>query len=674
MYLQQQQRRQNNLPSSSYSIPNGIQLDRQYQYGYQQQPMVYQPYGVDMPLNWQFQNNWMGGAESWINGQQQMPLQAPPFYYPIDNGMLTTVVPSSNQVQYKDNSVMPSKRRGILKIRKEPTQRRLVHFMPESWQKKTKPDNRGKKPDQMNNKGQKQKTIKSPEKARLDTLRRTARRQRQRAALLEKSNELGCFNGNNRFSLLSEIDDDNDNGYTTDNSEADHQTEAMKNNKKIKQKNLSKKHKRQAKTTTEVQIIDEHVVKNNIKARGNNQRQINFSDSEREEENDNVKSPFLNKDKRKCKSYLQTFKILAYLKDRVNKDNKIKLDIKDVFNEVCEYAKNTIETYDSWVHNHYEAQVWQHIYDLGKEKDHWAKEIVNITHTREAKINVSICEKKLAQLTTTCFDANNIITRNMRELSSKTATVATQRVHNLILDYIKEATQGLAKMSINRIRRASIEKDEWDALKTFENVASEQQKMYAKTFCKSTLYNYHKKKKRFELVAAHISYDIIPKILPKYDFNLPVDENSLTSEQTQEYKKSIQNLSKDFRLKATELYLGIVKEEFEFQKERLQKLLHDFPQDRYEVPSTQIDDDDEEPLDNEVFTQKPLSQQQETINNQKGSELFKKYIEIAHKRAQLEIEREVHFLSERGVQETPVETQESKDLNPVMRMDFVLQA
>ncbi|CAF5131372.1 unnamed protein product, partial [Rotaria sp. Silwood1] len=39
-----------------------------------------------------------------------------------------------------------------------------------------------------------------------------------------------------------------------------------------------------------------------------------------------------------------------------------------------------------------------------------------------------------------------------------------------------KATQGLANMSINRIRRASIEKDEWDALKTFENVASEQQK------------------------------------------------------------------------------------------------------------------------------------------------------------------------------------------------------
>ncbi|CAF1437470.1 unnamed protein product [Rotaria sordida] len=192
-------------------------------------------------------------------------------------------------------------------------------------------------------------------------------------------------------------------------------------------------------------------------------------------------------------------------------------------------------------------------------------------------------------------------------------------------------------MSINRIRRASIEKDEWDALKTFENVASEQQKMYAKTFCRSALNNYHKKKKRFELVAAHISNDIIPKILPHYDFNLPVDENSLTNEQTQEYRKSINNLSKDFRLKATELYLEIVKQEFEFQKERFQKLIDDFPQDRYEVPSTQIDtnvvsddDNDEEPLDNRVFTQKPLSQQQETIDNQKGSELFKKYITIAY--------------------------------------------
>ena len=71
------------------------------------------------------------------------------------------------------------------------------------------------------------------------------------------------------------------------------------------------------------------------------------------------------------------------------------------------------------------------------------------------------------------------------------------------------------------------------------------------------------------MVAAHITYNIIPKIIPHYDFNLPVDVNSLTSEQAQENKENIQKLSKDFRLKATELYLKIAKEEFEFQNRKI---------------------------------------------------------------------------------------------------------
>ncbi|CAF1431667.1 unnamed protein product, partial [Rotaria sp. Silwood1] len=340
-----------------------------------------------MPLNWQ-RKNW---SEGYVYGQQ-MPLQPPPFYCPMDNLTMnksSSIYNRKNQVQsHSVTSYTP--RRGILKQTEKwrtPMTRRLVHFMPERWQGQepvannmTSHEYRGMSvmtPIPVNKKshnsnvgsGPKRSLIKkTPEKAHLDTLRRRARRQKQRAALLEKSTELRCLKDNNRFSLLSEIDDDNNDDYTTDNSEADNQIEAIKDSKKIKQKNLSKKQKRQARTTTEVPIVNEHVVvNNNRKMRRNNQRQINFSDSEKEEEeeNDNEKSPSLNKEKRKCKSYLQTFKILAYLKDRVNKDNKIKLDFKDVFNEVCEYAKNTIETYDSWVHNHYEAQVWQHIYDLG---------------------------------------------------------------------------------------------------------------------------------------------------------------------------------------------------------------------------------------------------------------------------------------------------------------------
>ena len=263
------------------------------------------------------------------------------------------------------------------------------------------------------------------------------------------------------------------------------------------------------------------------------------------------------------------------------------------------------------------------------------------------------------------------------------ATVVVKRAHDIMLDYIKEATQGLSKMSMNRIRRVSMEKDEWDALQAFEDVASEQQKGYARAYCKPALKSYHKKKKNFDLVAAHISRDVVPKILPQYDFDLPVDETSLSSEQAQENRESMHKLSRDFRLKATELYLKIAKEEFEFQEEKLRRLLGDFPQDRDEVASTPTPTDEEECVepnanhtqDDGVLTQKPLPQRRtRRLITQKGSEAYTKYVEAALKRALLETEREILFLDERGVSETPFVLQEARDLNPILRKDFTLQA
>jgi hypothetical protein len=155
-----------------------------------------------------------------------------------------------------------------------------------------------------------------------------------------------------------------------------------------------------------------------------------------------------------------------------------------------------------------------------------------------------------------------------------------------------------------------------------------------------------------------------------------VDEVWLSSEQAQKNKKSMQNLARDFCLRATELYLKITKEEFEFQHERLEKHLEDFPQDRDdEPPSTQAitDGDENEALVDEVFTQKPLQRQSRTVDH-KALRLYEKYTEIALKRAILETEKEVHFLVERSVKETPFNIKEARNLNPVLRKDFMLQA
>jgi hypothetical protein len=137
-----------------------------------------------------------------------------------------------------------------------------------------------------------------------------------------------------------------------------------------------------------------------------------------------------------------------------------------------------------------------------------------------------------------------------------------------------------------------------------------------------------------------------------------------------------------------------VKEESDFQNEKLEKLLNDFPQDKEDEPSsppstrTRVDgcsdnmehygdnddEDDEEVDDNQVFTQRSLSKKQKKFINHKGSELFTKYIEISLKRTLLETESEVLFLAERSVQETPFVIREAQELTPVLRKDFVLQA
>ncbi|CAF4539547.1 unnamed protein product, partial [Rotaria magnacalcarata] len=191
----------------------------------------------------------------------------------------------------------------------------------------------------------------------------------------------------NRFKLLSETE-----GEETDNefSETETETTDIHNDKQQQQKiNLSKKTKyhsdtlkdgvinknknnRQARITTDVHKNNEHVIGKNkiIKTRRKNQRIRHVSKpetaeeiialSETEQDNDESLTSI---DKKRTKTYLQGFKILAYLKDRMNNDRKIKLEFKDAFNAVCAYAKSTIEVYDKWVHNHYEVQVWQHFYD-----------------------------------------------------------------------------------------------------------------------------------------------------------------------------------------------------------------------------------------------------------------------------------------------------------------------
>ena len=108
----------------------------------------------------------------------------------------------------------------------------------------------------------------------------------------------------------------------------------------------------------------------------------------------------------------------------------------------------------------------------------------------------------------------------------------------------------------------------------------------------------------------------------------------------------------------------------------MKKLLFDFPADKVEdgqqpPPSqnrltTEVDDE-------EICSQRPLTQKSKQEVDIKGLELYAEYIQASKERASYEIEREVLFLAEKSVQETPFEIQETQEITPVLRQDFVLQ-
>ncbi|CAF1591006.1 unnamed protein product [Didymodactylos carnosus] len=181
------------------------------------------------------------------------------------------------------------------------------------------------------------------------------------------------------------------------------------------------------------------------------------------------------------------------------------------------------------------------------------------------------------------------------------------------------------------------------------------------------------------------NYELKSSIKDKRKIKAYLQGISLSSEQAQE-KENIHKLSRDVQLKATELYLKIAKEEYEFQNEKLEKLLRGFPQhNNDETPSTRSridgsaenDEDDDEVFTQRPFTQRaliqtPLSQekQDDRTMNRQGSDFF-----TALKRSLLETEREVLFFSrtQRPRKDTLRNTG-STGFKSSIRKDFVLQA
>ncbi|CAF4744566.1 unnamed protein product, partial [Rotaria sp. Silwood2] len=110
---------------------------------------------------------------------------------------------------------------------------------------------------------------------------------------------------------------------------------------------------------------------------------------------DNVK-PRLHLDvENVTRPYLESTRILKWLEDHSRTSNNA---ISSRGNQA--YVLASASSYDNWVRNNYESQVWQTYLKMGTEQKHWAKEVIRRTKRRDDLVNTRFVQKKINRLTT----------------------------------------------------------------------------------------------------------------------------------------------------------------------------------------------------------------------------------------------------------------------------------
>ncbi|CAF5101906.1 unnamed protein product, partial [Rotaria sp. Silwood1] len=102
------------------------------------------------------------------------------------------------------------------------------------------------------------------------------------------------------------------------------------------------------------------------------------------------------KNSKKTRRYLEPIRILKWLED---------------------HSRTSASSYDDWVRNNYELQVWQAYLKMGTEQKHWAKEVIRRTKRRDDIINIRFVQKKINRLTTDFARACATISELQIELS-----------------------------------------------------------------------------------------------------------------------------------------------------------------------------------------------------------------------------------------------------------------
>ncbi|CAF3781087.1 unnamed protein product [Rotaria sp. Silwood1] len=153
------------------------------------------------------------------------------------------------------------------------------------------------------------------------------------------------------------------------------------------------------------------------------------------------------KNSKKTRRYLEPTRILKWLEDH---SRSSKNAISSRGNQA--YVLASASSYDHWIRNNYELQVWQAYLKMGTEQKNWAKEVIRRTKRRDDIINTRFVQKKINRLTTDIARACATISELQIELSTywmqTTSETGNQRLAQTTANIVAK------KLSVEKARQA----------------------------------------------------------------------------------------------------------------------------------------------------------------------------------------------------------------------------
>lgn len=349
--------------------------------------------------------------------------------------------------------------------------------------------------------------------------------------------------------------------------------------------------RRQPRTTasnldTDTPIVTKTIVSNNKNNKNSKAKKKNFNNLRitlatdqprivtevpRTRETTSVNIPKFHK-----RPYLESNKIREWLMNNIHSEQDGQIvtasqGANEHIDQFVKFAIKTAFTFDQLARALFNVQIWSFYIQLGtrEHQPYWAKEVVSIAKTREETQARRVCENKIVKLNA-----------EIKRLSEEIQTIAVE--HNLTKDeyeevmfkYMNESLANVRKQNELKMKMAKIERAEYVAWENFMNIATPSQKSLALTI-KDQLTQVRAKSIQYETAATHATphVDILPKVVPALKLRFRFDEKSMSEENVKDIYKTMDDITREYRLKATELYIRTTKVELDYHTTRLRHLI-----------------------------------------------------------------------------------------------------